>query len=344
MIIPTRRQLIRPALAATGLALLGTSGLRAQPAKRPVRFALDWTWQSAHSGWTLAADRGYFANAGLDVTIDRGFGSGDTMTKVAGGAYDIGFADTNLLLKFNHENPGNQLTSVFVLYDASPNATIFLKSSGITKPKDLEGRKVSATDGEGTRLLFPIFARANKIETTKIEFQSVNAQLRDALVVQRRVDATLGFLTTTALNMVGSGVPLNDIGWLQYNNYGVELYSSGLICRKDYAEKNPEVVEGFITATIRGLRDMLAEPKEAMASLKRREPLIDEKIEISRNELVNQVALLTPNVRANGVSTVNRERFERVAGQVAEAFDLSIRPQMDFTYTERFLPADRRIV
>ena len=344
MTAPTRRHLLCPVLAGGMLAVLGASRSRAQPAQRAVRFVLDWTWQSAHSTWTLAADRGYFTEAGLDVTIDRGYGSGDTMTKVAAGTYDIGFADTNLLLKFNDANPKDQLTSVFVLYDASPNAAIFLKSSGISKPKDLEARKVSVTEGEGTRLLFPIFARANQLDSTKIDFQAVNAQLRDTMVVQRRVDATLGFLTTTALNMVGSGVPLNDIGWLQYNSYGVELYSSGLVCRKDYAEKSPGAVAGFVAATIRGLRDMLAQPEAAMDSLKRREPLIDVGVEISRNELINKVALLTPNVRSHGVSSVDRVRFEKAAGQVAEAFDLAIRPPMDFTYTDRFLPADRRIV
>ncbi len=332
----------RALLAAAGL--LPAPAVRAQTAPRRVRFVLDWTWQSAHSAWTLAGDRGFFTARGLDVGIDRGFGSGDTMTKVAAGTYDIGFADTNLLLKFNHENPNNQLVSVFVLYDASPNAAIFLTSSGITRPKDLEGRKVSVTDGEGTRLLFPIFARANQLDVSKIEFLSVNAQLRDAMVVQRRADATLGFLTTTALNMVGSGVPIADVGWLQYNRFGVELYSSGLVCRKDYAERNPEAVAAFVAATIDGIRAMLADPRVAIASLKRREPLIDEAVEIQRNALINEVALLTPHVRANGVSSVDRARFERSAAQVAEAFDIPIRPPMDFTYTDRFLPADRKIV
>jgi NitT/TauT family transport system substrate-binding protein len=334
----------RHLLLAAAAAALPLPAAHAQAPRRRVRFCLDWTWQSAHSCWTLAADRNLFAQAGLDVQIDRGFGSGDTMTKVAAGTYDMGFADTNLLLKFNHENPTAQLTSVFVLYDASPNAAIFLKSSGITRPQDLEGRKVSVTDGEGTRLLFPIFARANRLDMAKIELMSVTAQLRDTMVMQRRADATLGFLTTTALNMVGAGVPLNDIGWLQYNRFGVELYSSGLVCRKDYAERNPEAVTAFITATIQGLRAMLADPPAAMASLKRREALIDERVEIARNELINEVALLTPHVRANGVSSVVKDRFERSAAQVAEAFDIPVRPSMDFTYTDRFLPADRKIV
>lgn len=209
----TRRNVLTTALA---LPMLSAPAL-AQGARKPVKFCLDWAWQSAHSCWTLAADRGYFAEAGLDVQIVRGFGTGDTLTKVAAGTYDIGFADTNLALKFNHENPGSQVISVFMLYDASPNAAIFLKSSGITKPKDLEGKSVSITPGEGTNLLFPIFARANQLDMSKINLLSVTAQLRDTLVIQRRAGATLGFLTTSALNMVGAGVPMRDIGWLQYN-------------------------------------------------------------------------------------------------------------------------------
>lgn len=341
----TRRNVLTTALSLPMLApaMLAAPAL-AQGARRPVKFCLDWAWQSAHSAWTLAADRGFFAEAGLDVQIDRGFGSGDTLTKVAAGTYDIGFADTNLALKFNHENPGSQVTSVFVLYDASPNAAIFLKSSGITKPKDLEGRSVSVSPGEGTHLLFPIFARANQLDISKINLMSVTAQLRDTMVIQRRADATLGFLTTTALNMVGTGIPLRDIGWLQYNQWGVQLYSSGLVVRKAFAEQNPDVVRGFIQATIRGLRTMLAEPAAAMDSLKRREPLIDTAVEIARNELLNEVALLTPHVRAHGVSSVVKDRFETSARQVAEAFGIPVQPSMDFTYTDRFLPEDRKIV
>jgi NitT/TauT family transport system substrate-binding protein len=104
------------------------------------------------------------------------------------------------------------------------------------------------------------------------------------------------------------------------------------------------MVSAFIAATIRGLRGMPADPRAAMASLKRREPLIDEALEISRNGLINEVALLAPPARADGGSSVDRARFERSAAQAAEAFGGPIRPSMDFTYTDRFLPADRRIV
>lgn len=124
----------------------------------------------------------------------------------------------------------------------------------------------------------------------------------------------------------------------------MQLYSSGLVVRKDFAEQHPGVVRGFVQGTIRGLRAMLAEPAAAMASLKNREPLIDVAVETARNELINEVALLTPHVRANGVSSVVRERFENSARQVAEAFGIPPSSGMDATYTDRFLPADRRIV
>ena len=85
----------------------------------------------------MAQDNGYFADEGLDVTIDRGFGSGDTVAKVAAKTYDIGFADGNVLLKFNAANPADQLITVLIVLDASPNSVIFLKKSGIRAPKDM---------------------------------------------------------------------------------------------------------------------------------------------------------------------------------------------------------------
>ena len=110
-------------------------GAAAQTTK--AKFVLDWTWQAHHAIWTLAQDKGYFADEGLDVTIDRGFGSGDTVSKVAAKTYDIGFADGNVLLKFNAENPDDQLVTVLIVLNASPNSVIFLKKSGIRAPKDM---------------------------------------------------------------------------------------------------------------------------------------------------------------------------------------------------------------
>ncbi len=88
-------------------------------------------------------DKGYFEKNGLKVTVDRGYGSGDTISKVAAGTYDFGYADVNVLVKYNQDNPDNQVTCVFLLYDTTMNVVLARKDAGIEKPADLMGKRVA---------------------------------------------------------------------------------------------------------------------------------------------------------------------------------------------------------
>ncbi len=117
---------------------------------KEINFSLDWAWQGMHGPFLLAKDRGYYEEAGLSVTFDRGFGSGDTISKIAAKAYPMGFAEGTSLLKFNAENPDDQVITVLVINDQSPTGVISTKSNGITKPSDLMGKKVSATQSAAT--------------------------------------------------------------------------------------------------------------------------------------------------------------------------------------------------
>jgi NitT/TauT family transport system substrate-binding protein len=314
-------------------------------ARKPVRFAVEFAWEGNHGLWTLAKDRGWFAEQGIDLSVDRGYGSGNNIAKLVSRTLDVAIVDPNLLPKFNTEHPESPLIAFFIIYDASPSAVIFLKSSGIRTPKDLEGRKLAVAEGTTPAILFPIFAKANGFDANKVNMLAVNAQLRDAMLVQKSVDATIGFITTTAPNLTSNGVAEDDIGYFQYNQYHLELYSLGLVCLKSYARENPEVLKGFVKAAIQGARAIIATPAAAVASVKKRDGLLDDKVELMRVKLMNETALLTPNVARNGISSVDRVRFETSVGQVAAANGISGPIRMEDYYTDASLPpaAERKI-
>lgn len=101
-----RRTLIT-AIAA-GFMMAAAASI-AQAQQQDVRFVLDWAFQGQQSPYTLPVDDGTFEKLGLNVTVDRGVGSGDTVSKVASGAYDIGVADVYSMVRFLAENPGQKL-------------------------------------------------------------------------------------------------------------------------------------------------------------------------------------------------------------------------------------------
>lgn len=311
----------------------------------PVKFRLDWVWQSPQSMWTIAYERGYFKEEGLDVTIDRGYGSPDNMAVVAARTYDITFSDLNYVPEFNSKNPANKLVSVFVVYDGLLATVITRKGNGITTPRDLEGKTIGAPIGTGGRTLFPVFAKVNGIDASKVIWQTISPQLQDQQFARGEFDAIAGFATTSLLNLKQLGVDRSTLTTFNYFNFGLDLYGSALLVRRDYAETNPETIRKFLRVTMRGMKDMLADKKAAVLSLQKRDPLLNVDIEIDRLELMIEMGLKTPDVEKYGVSYVNPDRMNRAMAMVADAFSISPVPTVDDVFLGKYLPSaeDRRI-
>jgi NitT/TauT family transport system substrate-binding protein len=329
-------------LLAIGLVLVGAAA-EAQTS-RDMKLVLDWTWQGNHAFFTLADDNGHFGREGLKVRIDRGFGSGDTIAKVAAGTYDIGFGDVNLLVPFNAKNPDNKVICVMMLLDGSLNAIVTRTSSGIRSPKDLEGRKIAAPVNDNSRLLFPIFAKANGVDESKITWLSVQPNVRDGLLVRGETDAVASLYTSTLLALEALGISRNDLTMLRYSEFGADLYGMGLMVSEKFLEANPEAVRAFLRATVRGTRDTFADTRAAIASLRKRDSLLSEATELTRLEMIRDLAVLTRSVKANGLSSVDPARLERTIGFVAQSMSVPNPPVAKDVYRGDYLPplADRR--
>jgi NitT/TauT family transport system substrate-binding protein len=128
-------------------AILATAGIlaaSAASAQTPLNFALDWRFEGPAAPYFVAIDKGHFAEAGLDVTIEAGDGSVNTIPKIATGAFPIGFGDFNTVVRFLDQNPGAPVTAVMMIYDKPAFAIVGRKSLGVSEPKDLEGKVLGA--------------------------------------------------------------------------------------------------------------------------------------------------------------------------------------------------------
>eukprot|EP01034_Spumella_vulgaris_P008690 gene8690-11056_t len=140
----------------TGLAALALTLLSAMPAlgQDKVRFQTDWIPSGEHAMYYGAWSKGIYAKHGIDITITRGYGSGDTVTKVAAGAADFGVADISAVMTARART-NVPIKTIAVLYNESPHSLFVLKSSGITNFKGLEGKKIGITPGNSHRFYFP---------------------------------------------------------------------------------------------------------------------------------------------------------------------------------------------
>jgi NitT/TauT family transport system substrate-binding protein len=306
-------------------------------AQVPIRFTTDWAWQGSQAIWPMAERRGCFAREQLAVTIDRGYGAADALAKVATGTYDIGFADFNTLVQFNAKNPDKKVIGVFMVYDGSPTAITVLKASGITRPTDLAGKTLASPSGDASRLLFPLFARANRLDPAKVAWTTVSPELRETLLARGQADGIAGHMWTALIGLQALGVPADATTVMLYARWGLDLPGSALVAGTGWAAAHAQAVTGFIRCVVDGVNGALADPKGAMAALKTRDPLINEAIEAERLRLSLAVAVTTDNVKQHGMNAIARDRLERSAALVAEVFALPA-PVLDDLWTDKYLP------
>ena len=232
-----------------------------------ISFALDWKFEGPSAPYFYAIDKGYFGEEHLEVEISAGKGSLDAIPKVATGAFPIGFADINSLIKFLDQNPGAPVMAVMMVYDKPPFAIAGRKSLGVTTPSDLEGKILGAPPPDGAWAQFPPFASANNINVDNITVEPVGFPTREPMLAEKNVDAITGFSFSMFLNLVRLGVPEDDISIMLMANYGLELYGNAIIVNTDYADANPEIVKGFLKAVSKGWTDAMKNPEEAVKSI-----------------------------------------------------------------------------
>lgn len=316
------------------LAVLGVVGA----GQVPIRFTLDWAYQGPQAPFLVALYKGYFAEEGLDVTIDRGYGSADAVTKIATGVYDIGFADINSMIEFNVQNPDRALIAIAIVYDYAPFSVVTLRGRGIEKPQDLEGHTLGAPAGDASRRLFPVFAKVTGIDPATISWVTMEPALRERLLVLGQVDAITAHFFTAVLNLKAMGVPEQDIIVLLYAEHGLDLYGNAVMCSPKLLAEKPEAVRAFLRALTRAWHDTIANPEEAVSYVKLRDPLIDPAVELERLLLAINVCMLTPDVFERGFGDARPERLEKAIALVAEGFGLATIPAVKDVFTSEFLP------
>jgi len=334
-----RRTTLRT-LAAAAVAAIGLQAAPAAAQETRVRFQLDWRFEGPAALFTLPAKKGYFKAEKLDVVIDAGNGSGGTITRVASGSYDMGFADLAALMEFWGNNPTAPIkpVAVMMVYNNTPAAVLALKKSGIRTPADLAGKKLGAPVFDAGRKAFPIFAKANGIDAGKVQWTSMDPPLRETMLVRGDVDAITGFYFTSLLNLNARGVKDEDVVVLPYPQFGVKLYGNVIITTEDFLKKNPEAVRAFLRAFTKGVRDVIAKPDEGIASVRERDPLIDVALETRRLKLALANSVVTPDARTEGFGEVSPPRLALMASQVNDVFGLRERIQPDRIFVSGLLP------
>lgn len=271
--------------------------------------------------------------------MDRGFGAGDVINRVASGAYNLGIGDLSALIDFNARNPERPLVAFLMLHDRFLASVVSTADRGVSTIQDLRGKRVGALVGDSSTRLLPALLRRNGVDPAAVTVVSVTPQIRDTLLVRGEVDAVLAFFSTATINLETLGIPRERQRLMPYSDQGMDNYGSALIATREYAERNPEIVRAFARAVARALQATVAEPAASIPSVIARNSLSSAATELRRLNLVLDGFVVTPHTRANGFGDYVESKLVAQIGFLAEALEMPRRPAPSEIFDRRFMPA-----
>jgi len=301
-----------------------------------VNFALDWIVYGKHALFYPALEQGIYKKHGLEVTMTRGFGSGDTIQKVDQKAVQFGFADMGSLVLLRGK--GAQVTTVGMVHHLMPHAVAFIKGGSIKVPKDLEGKSFSTPAGNAVWVLIPAFARATGFDHTKIKHIPADAAASKVSMLAGRVDAVGIFWPEYPPLAIEAKKVGKELGSFKYSDFGLDLYANGIIVHDDLVREKPDLVARFVKATYEGVYFSLKNPEKAFELyMKRNADQDKEKAWGEWKTGIDMFGAVAQKAKSPlQAAWMNPEKVKKTVDVIGELYKLEKPVKPDDLYTNKF--------
>ncbi len=335
----SRRQFLRHAgIAASFAAIPFARSARAQ-SKRQVTLRLDWLYQGPNAGFLIAQDKGFYEQAGLNVEIGPGKGSGSTAQIVASKAAQFGFADGFVV--GNSVSKGMSIRMVAGIFRRNPTAVVVLDESDIRTPKDLEGKTVAIPTGATQFQQWPAFVKGCGLDGSKIRVVNIDPAGSPPALITGQVPAIAGYAQGYVPSVEIRGNKKARILW--YADCGVNAVSNGIIVHNDLVKEDPALIRAFIAATIKGFLYGRGHLDELTATVKKFSeatvPAISRReAELSFNTWV------TPSTAGKPLGWMADKDWEETVAVLKQYGGVTSSLEAGDLYTNEFVPAGAEFV
>jgi len=278
-------------IAGLALAASLALGSAAALAQEAVVLRTDYKFNGYIAPFALALERGFYKEAGLDVTIEQGQGSGTTIQTIASGADTFGLADAaTMVIGVSKQDIPVKLLAVYT--QTATMGLIFHPDSDFNGDiATIKGKVViSSTGAADLRMLDPALASAG-LTQADVQIQLVETNARVPLFLQTPGSFLTGFATGDLLR-VRSKLP--DAKYVPYADYGVIAYGTGLIASNSTIAGKPELVKKFVAASRKGWEAAVQDPEAAVAASLKLYPDLDGKLLIDGLKIAIDSQLHTP--------------------------------------------------
>jgi NitT/TauT family transport system substrate-binding protein len=250
----------RGSLKILGIAAAFAFAASAVPAQagQSISLILNWTPAADHSPLYYAKAQGWYEKAGIDLSIEVGKGSGVSSLKVGSGGAQFGISDLATMLVARSK--GADAVALMSIYANTGQTFYWLKSYGVSGPKDFAGRKIGNPPGDASRVMWPAFAKAAGVAPDSVSFVNVGP----AALKSRTVEIISDFYNSHDIKLKEFG---SDLGSLNWKDIGLNSYGNSLIVNGAFLEKNPKLAEDFVRITQKAYAACVADFEPCLKAL-----------------------------------------------------------------------------
>jgi NitT/TauT family transport system substrate-binding protein len=329
----SRRAVLR---GAAGAGFVFAAGVRPRPARaaaEQITFQLDWIPFGRHTPYYAALENGFYADKGLDVRILQGRSTMQGISTLIAGQSQFIFQDIAVMLSVR-ATEGAKIKVLACIYQKTPHTLFYIKKHGITKPKDIEGKKIAFTPGDSPRRMFPAFAKASGIDESKVSWLSVDPNSKNAVLLNHQAEGMITYIFTLPV-LQKAAQNGDEVGAFIYGDFGAEFYSNGIGALEDYVNAKPDVTRNFVRSTMKGLKFTLDHPKEAVDMLKKHQPQLDTDIALQEVEILRNI---TTAQNLNVLGSMTKEKMSETQELMVKYMDLKDPVNINDAFTNEYLP------
>jgi len=328
----TVRRTVRSLLVAAAIA---TAAVAAH-AQEKLTFNMGWLPQGSTVGPIIAAANGYYKDAGLDVTLVRGYGGTRTANELDQGQFEVGYTDP-ISIAINRSN-GGKIRMIGAINTQWPGGICFdTKRHTVKKPADMKGLTLGGGSASVVHNIVPVWLEQNGQPKDLVRLLRMDPAVVDASLVEGKIDLAECWRASNRPVMLKQAAAAGvNVGWVEYADFGLNAYGSGFVTTEDLIAKRGDALRKFLQASYKGYEFALKNPEAAVDIMVKTYPAVDRNVGLAQIKDIN-VLVADPQTKDKGLGFMRDDRMSSTVQFVDKAFSLAGKVKPQDVYTNALL-------